>query len=407
MKRNLTLLTLVVGLSILAYNNCSAPLSATNASSSVGGQRLSTATPLPITGTESYVLPITIGTGNVDTPMVSVQVCNGTKCVTVNNVLVDTGSYGLRVYSSAISGLGLTQMSDASGNALAECVTYGDGSSDWGPLTQANVVMGGETAQNVPIQVINSAWGGAPSDCTNLDTGPSDTSWNGILGVGLFAQDCGEDCAQEANNRWYFNCAPNVGSCDDRSVAVDLAYQVTNPVAMLPIDNQGVAMQIPLISSSGATAVGGYLVLGIGSQSHNSPPSGTVTLGADANANFQTQYNGQTYSTAIIDSGSNALYFPTNLAVCTGNNAGWLCPPSTQTLSATQLDANGDTSVPITFQIANTTTLLNSGYQVFDDLGAPETDSFDWGLPFFFGRTVYVGIQGRSSPLGTGPYWAY
>jgi len=43
---------------------------------------------------------------------------------------------------------------------------------------------------------------------------------------------------------------------------------------------------------------------------------------------------------------------------------------------------------------------------VFNNLGGPGHDSFDWGLPFF-GRNVFTAIEGRSTPGGTGPYWAY
>ena len=43
----------------------------------------------------------------------------------------------------------------------------------------------------------------------------------------------------------------------------------------------------------------------------------------------------------------------------------------------------------------------------FDDLAGPDTGDFDWGLPFFFGRKTFVGIEGQSSPGGAGPYWAY
>ena len=32
---------------------------------------------------------------------------------------------------------------------------------------------------------------------------------------------------------------------------------------------------------------------------------------------------------------------------------------------------------------------------------------FDWGLPFFYGRSVYVAVVGRSTPGGAGPYWAF
>ena len=66
----------------------------------------------------------------------------------------------------------------------------------------------------------------------------------------------------------------------------------------------------------------------------------------------------------------------------------------------------------VTFSISNAETLLNSNDAAFDNLGATNDgsskfDGFDWGLPFFFGRTVYLGIDGSSSPLGTGPYTAY
>ena len=33
---------------------------------------------------------------------------------------------------------------------------------------------------------------------------------------------------------------------------------------------------------------------------------------------------------------------------------------------------------------------------------------FDLALPFFYGRKVFVGIEGQLSPTGVaGPYWAY
>jgi hypothetical protein len=38
---------------------------------------------------------------------------------------------------------------------------------------------------------------------------------------------------------------------------------------------------------------------------------------------------------------------------------------------------------------------------------AGDSGAFDWGLPFYFGRNVFVGMVNRSSKLGAGPYFAY
>jgi hypothetical protein len=51
--------------------------------------------------------------------------------------------------------------------------------------------------------------------------------------------------------------------------------------------------------------------------------------------------------------------------------------------------------------------LIDSPSVVFNNIGGPNSGSFDWGIPFFLGRTVFVGIEGQTSPAGTGPYWAY
>jgi hypothetical protein len=58
--------------------------------------------------------------------------------------------------------------------------------------------------------------------------------------------------------------------------------------------------------------------------------------------------------------------------------------------------------------VANADILLSiANATAINGLAGPNSSIFDFGLPFFFGRNVYVAIDGRSTPGGTGPYTAY
>jgi len=65
----------------------------------------------------------------------------------------------------------------------------------------------------------------------------------------------------------------------------------------------------------------------------------------------------------------------------------------------------------INFSVANADTLFDSNTSgvAFSNLAAPESesDSFDFGLPFFFNVNVFTAIAGQSTPGGTGPYVAF
>jgi len=347
--------------------------------------------------------------GYPNEPCVSVTVCSpGTStCQTINNILLDTGSYGLRIFKSLLT-VSLTPVTNGSGS-LTECIQYTDNSADWGPVQLADIILGNEPAVRVPIQIIDSTFSGYNSCSLNgqytLDTSPSEAGFNGILGVGLFAEDCGSGCTSDAGNGMYYTC----GGSNCSGTTVSLLSQVQNPVALLPQDNNGVIVQLPSINLGGSPSVNGFLVLGIGTQSNNTP-SGVTMYPANSSGEFTTVFNGTSYNQSYIDSGSNGLFFNARsirtLPTCTSGD--WFCPSSTQSLSATNEGYAGSPSGAVSFQIGNASSLFNSANNVFIELGAPSPGtSFDWGLPFFLGRRVYVGIEGKTSSLGTGPYWAY
>ena len=155
----------------------------------------------------------------------------------------------------------------------------------------------------------------------------------------------------------------------------------------------------------------GSLTLGIGTQANNTPASVT-TYAADPNSGeFVTTY-ANVATPSFLDSGSNGIFFPAPaslIPVCANNTvvAGLFCPTSPVSLSATISDYTSKVSIPISFHITSASAFVNAGFSVSDGMGAPASGIFDWGLPFFYGRTIFVGIDGTQSSLGAGPYWAF
>ena len=168
-------------------------------------------------------------------------------------------------------------------------------------------------------------------------------------------------------------------------------------------------IQLPALGAQGAATASGSLIFGIGTQSNNGLGSAQVYTTDDL-GEFTTVYNGSSYSSSFIDSGSTGLFFlsssAADIAQCTGANAGYYCPSQTLNLTAQNVGQNG-TSGTVAFSIANAEQLFSTGNAAFNDLGGSNPGAFDWGMPFFFGRNVFVAIDGQQTPAGPGPYWAY
>lgn len=369
----------------------------------------------PIATSGSNVQSIVVNSGPANNyanglfTTVTVCVPSTSTCQDISGVLVDTGSYGLRLLSSAGGGaltLSLPRQT-AGGGSVGECAAFVTGYT-WGSVSSADIKISGEQAGNVPVQVIDPTFAAVPADCKNGGVPADDTlqtlGANGILGVGPYAQDCGTACTQTGTNNpgLYYGC--NGTTC--QVIAESLNQQVQNPVALFPTDNNGVIIELPAVSGA-LPSLNGSMVFGIGTQSNNSVVSATV-FPLNSTGEFSTTFKGQTYP-SFVDSGSNAFFFldagTTGLTVC-HDNSGFYCPAASTNFSATTFSSA--TNANIAFTVANADSLFsNSGAFVFGTLAGPNSGTFDWGLPFFFGRNVYTAIESRSTPVGSGPFWAY
>jgi hypothetical protein len=351
------------------------------------------------------------GTNSINVLYTTVTLClPGTStCQTIDNIQVDTGSYGLRILAPVLT-LTFPVLALSNGSALVECTSFVDGYS-WGPVTIADVQVSGESASSVPVQIIgDSRYPTVPTDCVN-STMPNaeDTvvafGANGLLGIGPFAQDC-PACAGGVPEPIVYYACPTESTCTGTTVPV--ADQVTNPITLFAADNNGSIITLPSVATAGAATVSGSLIFGIDTESNNA--SGTETVVPVAASGYLTSiFNGSTLDESFIDSGSNAYFFTdSSLTACQEQGfSGFYCPASTTSLSGEMQLASGTSTVD--FEIGNAEQ-ISASFTAFPGLGGTNpqpNSSFDWGLPFFYGRRVAIAIQGATTSAGTGPYIAY
>ena len=383
--------------------------------------------------------------GIVNGLYVTVTVCQHgtTNCVPINNVQVDTGSVGLRLVQGTLGSVTLTPI-NVNGSPLEECRQYGDTSYSWGPLEFADVQIGGETASNIPVQLLGQVSAPAPSNCLTMPVnsnlpgtppGNEDTvaslGSNGLLGIAGQIFDCGSSCTTVSFTSGYpYYICPN-GTC--QAVGVATADQAVNPVSQFTgSDNNGVMITLPSVPSSGAVSVSGTMNFGIATRSDNALGNATI-YALDPCQFFPTvTFSGISYTDTFctgtgsglggfLDTGSNAFYISdantlkssgiSGISDCasTTSGSGFYCVTGGMTtLSPVNFVGFGGVgSANISLNINDATTLFSTNNAVFNDLGSdsmlggnPSTDFWDLGLPFFLGRTVFVGIAGTAMPAG-------
>jgi hypothetical protein len=279
----------------------------------------------------------------------------------------------------------------------------------WGPIKTADLKIAGERAASLPIQIVGDpTFPAVPARCSSIGPSFRIPGINGVLGIGVFRPDCGSGCAASNAAAVYYRC-PTTG-CQPASTPV--VQQVQNPIAFFSVDNNGAIVQLPAIPATGTSSVSGVLVFGIGTRPNNALAGATVLPVNPSTGHLTAVYNNQPYPASIIDSGSNVLFLPDNsIPVCTSASfAQYFCPASSLSKTATIQGTNGATA-NVNFTVGNAETLFGSNRTgiAFNDLAAQQVipNGIDFGLPFFYGRNIYVAMEGASTPAGPGPFFAF
>lgn len=336
-------------------------------------------------------------------PYTNVKICapgSTTNCQVFDHIIVDSGSDGLRLVASTVKSGLLSAMPSvtSSGRPIAECEQYVS-SFTYGPLKAADVYIAGKLVKRFPIQMIGAKGFAVPATCSSGGGTETDTEaafdGKGLVGVAFDLNDTGI----------YYSCGTSGSGC-----WIDNSYPgIPNLTSKFSSDNNGVVISLPSIALSGsASPVMGSLVFGVGTETNNTPPAGTIALSNNLSEGVFNIKVGTAKAQAYIDSGTNDLVIAGPWAKC-GSGDGYFC--ANNVAISMGLYGIGKTApqYSIGFTIGNADNLLNNGDVAYKDVaevassGSSLTGTYALGLATFFGRTEYFVFNGKTSKLGTGP----
>lgn len=446
----LTLLALFAALGLAACGGGGDSGSATTPVVTVSPTPTSTPTPTPtatatpaVTNTATVTLdggPAALKTGSdgysaFNEPYVTVTICapgSTSNCQTIDHIILDTGSVGLRIIQPVLTSTLLAALpteTQGNGNPVGECYQYVN-SYAFGSVRTADFTIAGEKVAAMPLQLIGDTGSFAtiPSSCSAGGGDPiqtvKDFGANGIIGIGTTTTDCGSYCASGGSSgAIYYNC-PSSGCTSVIARAANAAapfQQLPNPVAAFASDNNGTIITLPTVQQRGVVSLSGTMVFGIATQSDNAVSAGVVLPLTTSSSrlgpgNLTATYNGKALTQSFLDTGSTEYFFiDAALTACTETGlTGFYCP-LTPTLLSPVLTATNGTTASAAFTLYSPLDVSGSssvapGLAVNPTLVTPPlpfANSFDFGIPFFFGKTVYTAIEGRTAGSTSGPYVAF
>ncbi len=374
------------------------------------------------------VIPVTVGRSlvspSVNVPLVTIKVCvPGTQiCQSIDHVLLDTGSTGLSIFSNTTGGeinttmTPLPHLQDVLGRNIYDCFAYGDGFVDAGGMYQADVYIGNHKA---PIQTIgvfgdsetyfstlcqrNPVVNTQPSGDYVIQS-PSGTigrGINGILGIAPYKLSLiNETTAQACDS--LFSC---------------VAYQYTsvnapsNILSRLTTDNNGFTLSLPSLtipadSEYNSPPFTGNIILGINTKSNNIITSTPIYLSSEG---YIFCYSGSWKANILFDTGGVAYFIgnslinlltPYGYSIVYGD---FIALPDNESLHITlpSYDAH-NTKINLEITISDTATMKKIwAGSVIPDLvftnNIPQlSNTFDFGIPFFFGKNVSFLFDGAT-----------
>ncbi len=331
-----------------------------------------------------------------DRLVVQVTVCApGTQsCTTIDDVMVDTGSTGLRLDASVVpSWLRLPAVLGPNRKPLAECLHF-VADDAWGPLERVDLRIGGLTAAGLPIQVYEDAAALQPASCPRSEVQPTS---NGTLGIGPHLTDCQGQCRQPEAHPTYYECEK--ARCAPIEGSVAEPYRLPNPVAFFDRHDNGIVFDLPDVAGAGAFESVGTLTFGVGSDDGDRLRSAAIVR-LDERGRFATLYAGEAFPDSYIDSGTETYIVPDDaLPRCPGMP--WaFCAAPTVTREAVVVGRDGVRTV-LAFRVGDYRQIRQRGLGASAEIAEaarPRSGAFVWGAPLFLGRRIAVVLEGHDIP---------